>query len=81
MGNGGGIWLCPVGGTSVFTGGDIYIWDNTSARTKGGKDFYLHKGNGAAILQQLNGDWFNEVTENPETGVVSGYEKYIYLKD
>lgn len=77
MGNGGGIWLCPVGGTSVFTGGDIYIWNNDAERNKGGEDFYLHKGNGSAMLQShnLQGNWRNEVTNalvDKNLGVVSG---------
>ena len=97
MGNGGGVWLCPVGGTSVFTGGDIYIWNNESQRSNasgktfennggsnGGEDFYLHKGNGSAMLQlsNMNGTWFDEQTgKSISDGVKSGPLSMINTTD
>lgn len=66
MGNGGGVWLCPVGGSSVFADDKVLIDNNTAKRT--GTDFYLHKGNGAMIVQNIAGTWVDERT-NPATSV------------
>jgi len=60
MGNGGGVWLCPVGGSSVFADDKVLIDNNTAKRT--GTDFYLHKGNGAMIVQNIAGTWVDEKT-------------------
>lgn len=70
-GNGGGVWLCPMGGTSIFAtrestspedpGARVNIFGN-SADVKGG-DFYLHGGKGYALLQNLSGFWKSGSTE------------------
>ena len=72
MGNGGGVWLCPVGGSSVFADDKVLIDNNTAKRT--GTDFYLHKGNGAMIVQNIAGTWVDERT-NPATEVNFDQEK------
>ena len=63
LGNGGGVWLCPVGGTSVFakdgSGVNKVTIDNNQA-TRTGTDFYLHKGNGSVMVQNLQGEWYEQ---------------------
>ena len=100
-GNGGGVWLCPLGGTSVFssttqttgTGVARVIIDNNTAQRTGpyggkkkpaaeggfgfGDDFYLSRGKGSALVQNLIGDWYrdNEATTKVQVGdgtVLSG---------
>lgn len=68
MGNGGGIWLCPVGGTSVFAKGEKQVVIDTNKATGTGNDFYLCRGNGAVMVQNLNGDWYKEDGSGEKTG-------------
>lgn len=77
-GNGGGVWLCPLGGTSVFTSnGDqkVVINNNTAYSTNKtrwnlgwGHDFYLSTGKGAALLQNLEGSWKYDRQPYPNEG-------------
>lgn len=71
-GNGGGVWLCPVGGTSLFAGKDVVIKNNTAYghgttngnnAGKGGTDFFLSRGNGAALIQGLHDDWYTQAPD------------------
>ena len=61
-GNGGGIWLCPLGGTSVFatnrtTGAKVVIDGNFADDNGSGDDFFLTRGKGSALIQNLEGTW------------------------
>ena len=94
-GNGGGIWLCPIGGTAVFhmnADNEVIIDDNYASgsfsgdNTKG-SDLYLHSGTGHMLVQnevtedQTLEKWINEDTGNqiPENGPV--YSGPLYLKN
>lgn len=62
-GNGGGVWLCPLGGTSVFAFNKsddtkVVIDGNTGA--KAGDDFYICRGKGSALVQGLVGSWYKD---------------------
>lgn len=70
-GNGGGIWLCPIGSTGVFNLNDdheVYIDDNyasgaTPTDPRDGTDIYLWPGTGHIIAKEMNGEvWENEDT-------------------
>ena len=59
-GNGGGVWLCPLGGTSVFatnttTKAKVVIDGNTASGS--GQDFFLTRGRGSALIQNIEGVW------------------------
>ena len=59
-GNGGGVWLCPRGGTASFTGHNVIIDNNTKERN--GTDLFLQPGYGSVMLQDMKGYWKNENT-------------------
>lgn len=59
-GNGGGVWLCPRGGTASFTGQNVIIDNNTKERS--GTDLFLQPGYGSVMLQDMKGFWKNEST-------------------
>lgn len=92
-GNGGGIWLCPIGGTAVFHMNadneviidDNYASGNTASDSTRGTDLYLHSGTGHMLVQNQLGEngtfeiWKNEKTgeQIPENGPV--YSGPLYL--
>lgn len=71
-GNGGGVWLCPRGGTASFTGQNVIIDNNKKERS--GTDLFLQPGYGSVMLQQMAGTWKNESTKQTVStdGVYNG---------
>ena len=79
-GDGGGVWLCAMGGTSIFTsnGNDNVIIDNNhAARVSGdnngyGDDFYISHRHGSALVQNMLGTWKkdgdNDLPIDPQVG-------------
>ncbi len=94
-GYGGGVWLCPIGGTAVFhmnADHEVIIDDNyasgknNSDKTRG-TDLYLHSGSGHMLVANTFTDgqelekWINEATNEqiPENGPT--YSGPLYLKN
>ena len=68
-GNGGGLWLCPLGSTAVFNMNEeheVFVDDNHATGVNEidkriGSDIYLMPGNGHIIAKEmLNEYWINE---------------------
>lgn len=64
-GDGGGVWLCSMGGTSIFTSSgpdennvkyEVIIDENNADRS--GDDFFVSAKKGSALIQHLNGTWY-----------------------
>lgn len=82
-GNGGGVWLCPMGGTSVFTSNStnakVIIDENKHGRS--GQDFFVSGKKGSAIVHNIIGDWFFDsgeaLGEVPDAGrIITGSGMY-----
>lgn len=83
-GDGGGVWLCAMGGTSIFTSNseteeEVIIDNNHAARVDGdnngfGDDFYISHRHGSALVQNMTGTWKKDnngnLPINPQTGGV-----------
>ena len=71
-GTGGGIWLCPLGGTVVF---ELDVENGVNKVTvkrnyatgssvgTAGKELHLLPGSGSVIIKELDNTWYNEKTD------------------
>lgn len=91
-GFGGGVWLCPIGGTAIFhlhNEHEVIIDDNYASGavrndSNSGTDIYLHSGTGHILVSnsEFGGeDWINEKTGDSIKGDGETYSGPLYLEN